>query len=50
MTRNMQPPEPMLCPKCGDDIDMEGKCDDEECGYVICCYEEGICYCEHPDV
>lgn len=27
------PPEPEVCPKCGDWIDDEGKCEDESCDF-----------------
>lgn len=41
------PPEGLECPKCGDQIDEDGKCS-EECN-VRCCWPDK-CWCEDPRV
>jgi hypothetical protein len=28
-----EPPDPETCPKCGDYIDIDGKCEDETCDF-----------------
>ena len=45
----MEPPEPDVCPKCGDELDAEGVCQDEDCTFEACCYPER-CWCGDPRV